>query len=166
LPDVPIDFEPLTLGHFQVVATTTLIVGACMLLHYEAFAWLSGKVPQMHVQRRRQRVLALMFALLTLHIVEIWLFAAGYWLLLSIPGTGELVVQGMPDASFGFLDYVYFSAVVSTTLGLGEIFPVGPIRFLVGTESLVGFLLITWSASFMFIEMSRFWSGQKPPHWG
>lgn len=166
MPNVPIDFAPLTLGHLQVVALTGVIVGICMLLHYEAFAWLSGRVQQMHVHRRRQRVLVLMFALPAVHIAEIWLFAGGYWLLLSVPGTGELMVQGMPEARFGFLDYVYFSAVVATTLGLGEIFPVGPIRFLVGTEALVGFLLITWSASFMFIEMGRFWSGQKPPHWG
>ena len=161
-----IDFEPLTLGHLQVVAVTAVIVGVCLLLHYEALNWLSGRVPQMHVHRRRQRVLVLMYALLTLHVVEIWLFGAGFWLLLSIPGTGDLVTQGAAQASFDALDYVYFSAVVYTTLGLGEIFPVGPIRFLVGTEPLVGFLLITWSASFMFIEMGRFWSGQRPPHWG
>lgn len=161
-----IDFEPLTLGHLQVVAITALIAGACVFLHYEAFNWLSGKVSQIHVHRRRQRVLALMFALFALHVLEIWLFGVGFWLLLSIPGTGELLGQGAVQAGFGFLDHVYFSAVVYTTLGLGEIFPVGPIRFLVGTEPLVGFLLLTWSASFMFIEMGRFWTAQKPPHWG
>jgi len=26
-----------------------------------------------------------------------------------------------------------------------------------GTESLIGFLLITWSASFTFFEMERYW---------
>jgi hypothetical protein len=26
-----------------------------------------------------------------------------------------------------------------------------------GTEALTGFLLITWSASFTFLEMQRFW---------
>ena len=35
--------------------------------------------------------------------------------------------------------------------------PLGAIRFLAGTESLTGFLLITWSASFTCLEMQRFW---------
>jgi hypothetical protein len=55
------------------------------------------------------------------------------------------------------LDSVYFSAVCYTTLGLGDIVPTGAIRFLVGTESLTGFVLITWSASFTFVEMERYW---------
>lgn len=160
------DFGPLTLGHLQVVVATALIAGTCLLLHYEAFSWLSGKVPRMHVHRRRERVLVLMVALLTLHVLEVLLFGIGFWLLLSIPGTGELVAQGAAQTVFGFLDYLYFSAVVYTTLGLGEIFPVGPIRILVGAEPLVGFLLITWSASLMFLEMGRYWSGQTPPDRG
>jgi hypothetical protein len=57
----------------------------------------------------------------------------------------------------GFLDSIYFSAVCYTTLGLGDIIPAGAIRFLVGTETLTGFVLITWSASFTFVEMERFW---------
>jgi hypothetical protein len=30
-------------------------------------------------------------------------------------------------------------------------------RFLIGTESLTGFVLITWSASFTCLEMEQFW---------
>jgi hypothetical protein len=40
---------------------------------------------------------------------------------------------------------------------MGEIVPVGPIRFLTGMEAVGGLLLITWSASFTFIEMQRYW---------
>ena len=57
----------------------------------------------------------------------------------------------------GLLDCVYFSAVCYTTLGLSDIAPIGAIRFLVGTETLAGFLIITWSASFTFVEMERYW---------
>jgi hypothetical protein len=31
------------------------------------------------------------------------------------------------------------------------------VRFLTGTESLSGFILITWSASFLYLEMEQFW---------
>ncbi len=33
----------------------------------------------------------------------------------------------------------------------------GPIRFIGGTMALTGLVLITWSASFTFLEMERFW---------
>jgi len=34
----------------------------------------------------------------------------------------------------------------------------GAIRFFVGMESLVGFVLITWTASFLYFEMQKHWS--------
>jgi hypothetical protein len=35
--------------------------------------------------------------------------------------------------------------------------PVGPIRFLTGMEAVVGLTLITWSASFTFLKMQKYW---------
>jgi hypothetical protein len=55
------------------------------------------------------------------------------------------------------LDQVYYSAVVYTTLGFGDVVPGGAIRFLTGVESVTGLVLITWSASFTFLEMQRYW---------
>jgi hypothetical protein len=59
----------------------------------------------------------------------------------------------------GLLDCVYRSAVCYTTLGLGDVAPVGNIRFLTGMESLTGFMLIGCSVSFTYLEMVRFWRG-------
>jgi hypothetical protein len=56
------------------------------------------------------------------------------------------------------LDCVYFSFTTFTTLGFGDIVPIGDLRFLVGIESLTGLVLITWTASFLFLEMQRYWS--------
>jgi hypothetical protein len=42
-------------------------------------------------------------------------------------------------------------------VGFGDLAPVGPIRFLAGTTALTGFVLITWSASFTYLEMARDW---------
>jgi hypothetical protein len=55
------------------------------------------------------------------------------------------------------MDSVYFSFTNFTTLGFGDIEPFGSIRLLVGMEALVGFVLITWTASFLFYEMQRHW---------
>ena len=45
-------------------------------------------------------------------------------------------------------------------MGFGDITPEGPLRLLVGTEALVGLVLITWSASFSFIAMQYYWKAE------
>jgi hypothetical protein len=55
------------------------------------------------------------------------------------------------------MDCVYFSFTTFTTLGFGDIAPMGDIRYLTGTESLTGLVLITWTASFLYVEMRKFW---------
>ena len=48
-----------------------------------------------------------------------------------------------------------FSLVTYTSLGYGDIAPLGPARLLAGIES-----LIAWSASFTYLEMQRHWYAQ------
>jgi len=55
------------------------------------------------------------------------------------------------------LDCAYFSFTSYTTLGFGDIVPIGDLRYLTGLESLTGLVLITWSASFLYLEMTRYW---------
>ena len=135
-----------------VVFVTGFTVLACVLLHYEVFSWLSRALLRMHSGIRRRRILLLIFGLLALHVAEIWIFGVGYFVLLGDPTVSQIHGSGG-----SLLDLVYFSAVVYTTLGLGDLVPEGAIRFLTGTEALTGFVLITWSASFTFLEMQRFW---------
>ena len=52
------------------------------------------------------------------------------------------------------------SAITYTTVGFGDVVPVGPIRFLSGMEALTGFVMIGWTASFTYLEMERFWRGR------
>ncbi|MDX1455855.1 MAG: ion channel, partial [Gammaproteobacteria bacterium] len=91
------------------------------------------------------------FILLT-HVIEIWVFTAGYLLAMQL-GLGTLA----GDFNNTLQEVAYFSAVTYTTVGFGDIVPQGDLRLLVGTEALAGLVLITWSASFTFIEMQRFW---------
>jgi len=137
-----------------VVTVTGVLVVGCVLLHYETLRLLSLVLLRLHAKRRR-RIVFLMLSLLTLATVEIWLFGLGYYWLLADPAVGALHGPGVqPDK---LVDYVYFSAVIYSTLGLGDLIPSGSIRFLVGTQALVGFTLISWSAAFTFLEMERFW---------
>ena len=141
----------LSAHHVAVVVVTSAIVLGCVLLHYEGFAWLSRLLASLHGRIKRRRILVLIFGLLALHIAEVWMFGFGYLLLV------DRKLSSIYGASGDLLDFVYFSAVVYTTLGLGDLVPAGAIRFMVGMEALTGFVLITWSASFTYLEMERFW---------
>jgi len=137
-----------------VVGVTAALVVGCVLLHYETLRLLSYVLLRFHGKRRR-RILLLVLALLALSVVEIWLFGFAYRWLLADSAYGAL--HGPAAGGDAWLDYIYFSSVIFTTLGLGDLVPSGSIRLLVGTEALVGFTLISWSAAFTFLEMERFW---------
>jgi hypothetical protein len=136
-----------------VVGATFFCIALCVLLHYEGLLLTLRGLARLGV-RRRVKVLYGIGSVLLLHTVEIWIFGLVYWLLLHWPETGS-VGPGVQH----LFDLVYFSAATYTTAGYGDLVPVGAIRFLAGTESLAGFVLITWSASFTFLEMEKFWKG-------
>lgn len=138
-----------------VVGVTLALVLACILLHYEVLRACINYLPLLS-ERRRRRVLFLILAIVTTHVAEIWLFALGYFGLVRFASIGELT--GVASAELA--DYVYYSAMVYTTVGFGDIAPSGQIRFMTGMEALVGLVMITWSASFTFLEMQRDWAGR------
>jgi|SRR5450755_4321908 hypothetical protein len=135
-----------------VVLSTAVLVALSVLVHYEGLQYLSIRLPMMRAERRR-KVLYGVYAVIFLHVIEIWLFGLGIWLLLMIADAGSI----FGITSLSLLDAVYLSATTFTTVGFGDVAPTGPIRFLSGTEALVGFILITWSASFLYLEMRQFW---------
>jgi hypothetical protein len=93
------------------------------------------------------------------HVVEIWLFGLGYYFSAQLDGIGNLFGK---TANHGVvLDYVYLSFVTYTTLGYGDLVASGYLRYLTGVEALVGLILITWSASFLFLEMGKYWRVKK-----
>lgn len=142
------------LAHWIAALVTAFAVVACVLVHYEGLRLLSDKLPKGQLRHRR-RVLVMIFSLLFLHIVAIWIFGGAYYLLLHEDSYGELI--GAPTATL--VDCIYFSASVFTTVGFGDIYPVGAIRTMVGTEGVAGLTLITWSASYTFLEMLKRWNG-------
>lgn len=72
-------------------------------------------------------------------------------------------VVNSQEAYGAFWDCVYLSFITFTTVGYGDVVPRGMIRYLTGIEALAGLILITWSASFLFIEMQKYWV-REPKH--
>jgi hypothetical protein len=130
-----------------------------ILLHYEVLFQLSKNLPRVAHIPPRFKVLLGVGTIFMAHVLEIWLFALGYFFTLQFPMMGSLVGNISGDGIL--LDCAYLSFVTFTTLGYGEIVAQGYLRYLTGIEALTGFILITWSASFLFIEMQKYWTVNK-----
>ena len=145
-------------GVYLLAALTAAVASAAaVVVHYEGVYWLARRYSRRKVDLTGDRgtMLKIIFALLGLHIIEIWCFGLAYWGLLHVPGAGSVAGVGGVESLF---DAFYLSASTFTTLGLGDLAPVGAIRVLSGCEALTGLLLITWSASFTYLEMARLWN--------
>jgi hypothetical protein len=132
-------------------ALALALIVATVLFHYEVLR-LFTRLLARPGGKPRIRILYLVLGLFTLHTLEILAFAGAYYFL-SAAGLGSL--QGLEGDQFLF--YFYYSAVVYTTLGFGDIIPLGPLKIFTAMEGLVGLGFITWSASFTFLEMQRYW---------
>lgn len=135
-----------------VVLLTALSVAMTVGLHYEGLNWLARRLTR-HERKRRRRVLHAVIGALMLHIAEIWVFGVAYWMCLALPGSGG--VLGAPENSL--LDTVYLSAMTFSTVGFGDVAPHGAVRFIAGTEAVLGLFLIAWSATFTYYEMAQNW---------
>ena len=138
---------------FSVWTINLLVIGIVVIIHYEFLYRFTTLMPRLKV-RHRFRIVVGVFAALTAHAVEVWIFATSYHLMHHAEGfSGHL--QGNFEGTL--LDCVYFSFTTYTTLGTGDIEPIGDLRYLTGLESLTGLVLITWTASFLYLEMTRYW---------
>ena len=138
---------------FYILTINCIVVTLSVMLHYQFLYWLTQYFRAMGGGRHRFRIALGVLGALLAHTAEIWLFAFAYYF---IGLSGQLgYLEGNFDGSL--MDCVYYSFSVFSTLGFGDIQPVGEIRFLTGIESLTGLLLIAWSASFLYFEMHRYW---------
>lgn len=143
----------MSLDVFLALSITLGVVAVCVVLHYEVLRGLLGLMERMSAISPRQRILVLIGGALVAHFAEIVVFSIGYYLL--IPIEGQNVLTGRLEGDV--FDYLYFSAATYTTLGIGDVFPLGIARLVAGIESLTGLILITWTASFTYLAMREFW---------
>ena len=87
-------------------------------------------IPTLRIKHRLRIVLGVAGAVA--HAVEVWVFAYAYYFMHHAEGWGKL--QGNSEGTL--LDCVYFSFTTYTTVGYGDIEPIGLLRYLTGIESL------------------------------
>ncbi|QIQ85581.1 ion channel [Erythrobacter sp.] len=117
--------------------------GGIHLAGLEGIRWAKPK-------RHRHSPLGLLltfWGLALLHILEIGIAAGAIAWLLGDPAYGMLSdgVNGSDAA-----DLLYFAGISFSTLGYTGMDAHGPIRLMVMMLSLSGFMLITWSATFIY----------------
>jgi hypothetical protein len=136
----------------SVFVINSIIVAIAVMIHYEFLYHMTKLIKAMKISHRYRIVIGV-FGALTAHAVEVWIFAFAFYGMHHTEGWGRL------EGNFGgsLLDCAYFSFTTFTTLGFGDIAPIGDLRYLTGIESLTGLVLITWTASFLYLEMQRYW---------
>ena len=130
-----------------------LIVAIVIVVHYEFLYRITLHIQKMTL-KHRYRIVFGVFGSFVAHSIEVWIFAVAYYFMHHLDGWGELT----GNFNGSLLDCVYFSFTVFSTVGFGDIEPLGNLRYLTGVESLTGLVLITWSASFLYFEMQRYWN--------
>lgn len=135
---------------FAIIFLSVALVLLTTLVHLAFFSLLTRnhapKTPLSH-----GHFYILMIALFAVHVVDIALYAAGYYLASDVLALGAL--EG--DRAGGVMGHFYASAVIYTTLGFGDVLPSDHLRCMTAVEALNGLLFIAWSASFMFASMGR-----------
>ena len=136
---------------------STVMVLVTVLIHYEVLRLTSLLLPRLKIPPR-QCILVVIVATFMAHTIEVWLYAITFFLITDHFGIG----------SFGgslehhFVDYLYFSTATYTSLGYGDIYPLGGLRLMAGIETITGLMMIAWSASFAYLAMEKFWGLHGP----
>lgn len=135
-----------------VILACALLISTTTVIHYEVLRALSRRLPVARIPNR-SKLLVVIFTAFVAHALEIGVYGVSLFVLIDRLGAGSLA----GTLGFSFINCLYFSAETYTSLGFGDLVPVGPVRLLAGTETLNGLLLVGWSASYTYIAMERFW---------
>lgn len=110
------------------------------------------KIAPHHRSQTKSVVVVTFGCLLALHTAEIlslalfndW--AITYW---------DLDALGSPAPTF--TDLLYLTGIAFSTLGYTSLDATGAFRLLLMFQSLLGFMLLTWSATFLFSACQKSW---------
>ena len=145
--------------NFLIASLISLgLIAFCVAVFYEIMAHVWLLLPRLE-GRPRTQILFTVLASFAGHTVAVWVFALTYFVL-NYFGFGTLT--GHIDHHI--LDYVYFSVVSYSSLGLGDVAPTGGLRLLVGVEAILGLILIGWTITFTYIVTERYLAHRKEKH--
>jgi hypothetical protein len=139
---------------YAALFSLALLIATC-LIHYETLRATAEIIPRLNVPARAG-ILIVFTGVFVAHFLEVALYGAALALMQRL-GLGAIggALEG------GALDFLYLSITSYTTLGIGDVYPTGPMRIVTSIEALNGFVLIGWSAAFTFPVVERFWAQHR-----
>lgn len=145
--------------NFFIAAGISLgLILLCTAVFYEVLAHIWVNLPRFEGHRRTQ-ILGTILATFVAHTACVWLFGGVYYLLDRSFQFGSLG----GNTGHGLMDYVYFSAVSYSSLGLGDVYPTGGLQLLVGVEALLGLVMIGWTVTFTYIVTEKYLFHRRNP---
>ncbi len=138
-----------------VIPVTAALIVLCVTFHLLVLEVL-GKLQVYCKPIQHWHIALMVLSTITAHLFEIWLFAGGLHWLASTGECGQL--RG--DQEVSHPSFMYYSAMTFTSLG-DNLTPDGPLRLLAAVEAVTGLVLITWSASYIFLVMQHSWNRKK-----
>ena len=129
----------------MALVTGVLLVGVLGIFHHIALRTLD-RLTGRDLVRPNLSVIGILLGLLIIHTIEILLFAGAYAVLLDWPGMGGF----SGDFDPGWESVIYYSGINFTTLGYTQLEVTGSLRIISMMQSLGGFMVLTWSATFIY----------------
>ena len=135
----------MTTAELTVLGWSFLLLMAYGAIHVGGLELIRRFKPSQE-DHRYLGLLATFWGLAILHLVEIAVGALVLALVLMAEGAGSLS-EGFGSTA---ADFFYLAGTSFGTLGYTQLDATGPIRLLIMVLSLSGFMLITWSATFIY----------------
>lgn len=143
---------------FTTLTIGTIMIGITVIMHALALDFIIHHIRKLegfivrikHTPWKPFVIAAVVLAIFTAHVIEIWFWAILYFL-----------ISAFPD----FETALYFSTTAFTTVGFGDTMPTHSWRLLGAIEGANGFMLFGWSTAFTFEVLSRLYhkeSNQLP----
>ena len=152
--------QGLDAGNFFIASGIAVgLITFCIAMFYEIMAHVWLALPRLE-GRPRTQILFTVLASFVGHTIAVWAFGVTYFVLDKIFNFGTLA----GNIRHELLEYVYFSAVSYSSLGLGDVYPTGGLQLLVGVEAIVGLILIGWTVTFTYIVTERYLAHRKEKH--
>ncbi|MEM5541202.1 ion channel [Sulfitobacter sp. AS92] len=137
----------------QAILLSVLVVGICTTIHYFVLKWVSDTIAQRNSTAHGQNLGLAVGAITFAHVIEAFIYTLFFLWAVQGLQIGALNASGPTGEPITMMDYFYFSLVNFTTLGRGDLTPLGHLRFITGIEAFHGFLMITASGSFVLQVM-------------
>lgn len=136
---------------FLIAGVATIgLLALCVMMFYEILALVWVRLPGLDGRPRTQIFITLGSTLLG-HVVAIALFGASSYLLARYTPVGVLQGGGQ-----GLMDYMYFSALSYSSLGIDNVRAIGDLQLLVAMEAILGLVLIGWTITYTYLVTEKF----------